>query len=75
MNSQRFTAVKISVASALVGASLAACAPATMPPQQVQAVAGRYFGDDQLTVGTLRPLPPDTSKPPRPPAPIEGEMR
>jgi len=44
-------------------------------PQQVQAVAGRYFGDDQLTVGTLRPLPPDTRKPPRPPAPIEGEMR
>jgi zinc protease len=24
---------------------------------QVQAVAAKYFGDDQLTVGTLRPLP------------------
>ncbi|WP_425337042.1 M16 family metallopeptidase [Variovorax paradoxus] len=26
---------------------------------QVQAVAARYFGDDQLTVATLRPLPPE----------------
>ncbi len=29
---------------------------------QLQAVAGRYFGDEQLTVGTLVPLPPDASK-------------
>jgi len=52
MNSQRFTAVKISVASALVGASLAACAPSTMPPQQVQAanptVTYKYRGDQEL---------------------------
>ena len=26
---------------------------------QVQSVAARYFGDDQLSVGILRPLPPD----------------
>jgi len=26
---------------------------------QVQAVAAKYFGDDQLTVATLRPLPPE----------------
>ncbi|WP_254789586.1 pitrilysin family protein [Variovorax sp. OV329] len=37
-------------------------------PQQVQAVAGKYFGDDQLTVATLRPLPPDPNKKPRAPA-------
>ena len=47
-------------------------------PQQVQAVAARYFGDDQLTVATLRPLPPDNGKKPRPrpsPAPgREGEL-
>jgi zinc protease len=34
--------------------------------QQVQAVAQRYFGDDQLTVGTLLPQPVDPSKPRRP---------
>jgi zinc protease len=26
-------------------------------PQQVQAVAQKYFSDDQLTVATLTPLP------------------
>ena len=26
-------------------------------PEQVQAVAQKYFGDDQLTVATLQPLP------------------
>ncbi len=31
---------------------------------QVQAVAARYFGDDQLTVATLRPLPPDPNRRP-----------
>ena len=41
--------------------------------EQVQAVAGRYFGDDQLTVATLRPLPPDRNRRPRP-APA-GELR
>ena len=29
---------------------------------QVKAVAARYFGDDQLTVATLRPQPPDPSR-------------
>jgi zinc protease len=35
--------------------------------QQVQAVAARYFGDDELTVGTLRPLPRDPAARPRTP--------
>lgn len=39
---------------------------------QVQSVAARYFGDDQLTVGVLRPLPPDPNRRPRPAA---GGMR
>jgi len=43
--------------------------------EQVQAVAGRYFGDDQLTVATLHPLPPDPNKRPRAPAAGAGEMR
>jgi zinc protease len=32
---------------------------------QVQAVAARYFGDDQLTVGVLRPQPVDPNRKPR----------
>lgn len=36
---------------------------------QVQAVAARYFGDDQLTVGILRPLPLQAPRAPRPSAP------
>lgn len=36
---------------------------------QVQAVAGKYFGEDRLTVGTLRPQPVDkNAKPRQPPA-------
>jgi zinc protease len=35
--------------------------------EQVKAVAGRYFGDDQLTVGILRPQPVDPNKKPRTP--------
>jgi zinc protease len=35
---------------------------------QVQAVAARYFGDDQLTVGILRPQPVDPNRKPRAPA-------
>jgi zinc protease len=35
---------------------------------QVKSVAGRYFGDDQLTVGVLRPLPVDPNRKPRQPA-------
>jgi zinc protease len=36
--------------------------------EQVQAVAARYFGDDQLTVATLLPQPPDPNRPRRKPA-------
>lgn len=35
---------------------------------QVKSVAARYFGDDQLTVGILRPLPVDPNRKPRPAA-------
>lgn len=35
---------------------------------QVKAVAARYFGDDQLSVGILRPLPVDPNRKPRQPA-------
>ncbi|HEY1229312.1 MAG TPA: pitrilysin family protein, partial [Ramlibacter sp.] len=38
----------------------------TVTAQQVQAVAAKYFGDDQLTVGTLHPLPRDPNARPRP---------
>ncbi|WP_157609683.1 M16 family metallopeptidase [Variovorax sp. Root473] len=41
---------------------------------QVQAVAARYFGDDQLTVATLRPLPPEPKRGRGFAAPA-GEMR
>ncbi|WBY00488.1 pitrilysin family protein [Ramlibacter tataouinensis] len=34
---------------------------------QVQSVAQRFFGDDQLTVGILRPLPRDPAEPKRAP--------
>ncbi|MFJ7567233.1 M16 family metallopeptidase [Herminiimonas sp. NPDC097707] len=37
-------------------------------PQQVQAVAQKYFGDDALTVATLLPLPVTDKKPASPPA-------
>lgn len=37
--------------------------------QQVQAVAARYFGDDHLTVGILRPQPVDPNRKPRTPSP------
>jgi zinc protease len=35
---------------------------------QVKSVAARYFGDDQLTVGILRPLPLDPNRKPRQPS-------
>ena len=35
---------------------------------QVQAVAAKYFGDDQLTVGVLHPLPVDPARKPRKPS-------
>ena len=37
-------------------------------PQQVQAVAQKYFGDDALTVGTLVPLPVTEKEPAAAPA-------
>jgi zinc protease len=37
-------------------------------PDQVKSVAARYFGDDQLTVGILRPLPVDPNRKPRTPS-------
>jgi zinc protease len=40
---------------------------------QVQAVAARYFGDDQLTVGILRPQPVDPNRKPR--TPQAGALR
>ena len=40
----------------------------TVTPAQVKAVAAKYFGDDQLTVGILRPQPVDKTRKPRQPA-------
>jgi len=37
--------------------------------EQVKAVAAKYFGDDQLTVGVLRPQPVDPNRKPRTPSP------
>jgi zinc protease len=43
-------------------------------PAQVQAVAAKYFGDDQLSVGILRPLPVDPNrKPRRPSVPVRND--
>ena len=36
--------------------------------EQVKSVAARYFGDEQLSVGILRPLPVDANRRPRAPA-------
>lgn len=40
---------------------------AKVTADQVKAVAARYFGDDQLSVGILRPLPVDPNRKPRTP--------
>ena len=45
----------------------------TVTPEQVQQVAARYFGDDQLTVATLLPQPLDAK--PRRAAPAAGAPR
>jgi zinc protease len=45
----------------------------TVTPEQVQQVAARYFGDDQLTVATLLPQPLDAK--PRRAAPADGATR
>lgn len=39
----------------------------TITGAEVQAVAARYFGDDQLTMATLLPQPPDPNRQPRTP--------
>ncbi len=39
----------------------------TVTPDQVKSVAARYFGDDQLSVGTLAPQPVDKNAKPRTP--------
>jgi zinc protease len=41
---------------------------AAVTADQVKAVAAKYFGDDQLSVGILRPLPLDPNRKPRVPA-------
>jgi zinc protease len=41
----------------------------SVTPEQVQSVAARYFGDDELTVATLLPQPPDPLRKPRPALP------
>lgn len=38
----------------------------TVTAAEVQAVAGKYFGDDQMTVSTLLPQPLDPNRKPRP---------
>lgn len=43
--------------------------------EQVQAVAAKYFSDDQLTVATLRPLPPEKNARPRGFAMPAGPLR
>ena len=43
----------------------------SVTPEQVQSVAQRYFGDDQLTVATLAPQPLDPNRK-RPAAPAAG---
>ncbi len=42
---------------------------------QVQAVAAQYFGDDQLTVATLRPLPVGKNRRPQRPVAPAGDLR
>src|SRR5574337_1043705 len=42
-------------------------------PEQVQSVAARYFGDDQLTVATLLPQPVASGAKRAVPAPTTGE--
>jgi zinc protease len=42
---------------------------------QVQAVAAKYFGDDQLTVGVLRPQPLDAKTSGKPKAAAAAGLR
>ncbi|MDM0069783.1 pitrilysin family protein [Variovorax sp. J31P207] len=43
--------------------------------EQVQAVAAKYFGDDQMTAAVLRPLPPEPNRRPRGFAAPAGDLR
>ncbi|MFT3812100.1 MAG: pitrilysin family protein [Acidovorax sp.] len=43
-------------------------------PEQVQAVAAKYFGDDTLTVATLLPQPRPAGPRPRPSVPVDGPL-
>jgi zinc protease len=48
----------------------------TITAPEVQAVAAKYFGDDQMTLATLIPQPlPPGRKPRKPAVPITGELR
>ena len=47
----------------------------TVTASEVQAVAAKYFGDDQMTLSTLLPQPLDPNRKPRPAAgPASGEL-
>ena len=47
----------------------------TITAPEVQAVAAKYFSDDQMTQATLLPQPIDPNrKPPKPAAPTRGDM-
>jgi len=47
----------------------------TISASEVQAVAAKYFGDDQMTLSTLLPQPMDPSRKPRPSSmPTNGEL-
>ena len=43
--------------------------------RDVQAVAARYFGDDQMTMATLMPQPADPNRKPRKPSVAAGAIR
>ena len=47
----------------------------SVTPEEVQAVAKKYFNDDTLTVAVLDPQPVDDSKPKRPASPAAGHLR
>lgn len=42
---------------------------------EVQAVATKYFGDDQMTMATLLPQPPDPARKPRKPGAAAADIR
>jgi len=47
----------------------------TVTASEVQAVAAKYFGDDQMTLSTLLPQPLDPNRKPRASsAPVRGEL-